>query len=209
MKRIKTGVALATLMVGGACVSAADGIVPDAQPMREQFGIVDASGRALGASFVAPSGDGWRKSRPGGGIHLRKQGNASGENWEIEAYFIRPELPPQAQEAFAAAIRHNILQGYASGSRFKVANLTVAPDAHDPRCVRTHLLLQRLSAEEQGASESSTAWSEQLARSCGFRGHANWGVELRYYHRFTGTRTDTEFVERAGRLLDSLALIED
>lgn len=200
-------VLLAAWLSGASAWAGAEGTMQAGLPERINMGVVDAKGAGVGANFTAPDGGGWTLRRPKGSVDLQKKSETGPSSWQIEAYFIQPDVPMHPIGDYVASVRKNILQGLENSKRFKLVALEVVPDATDTRCARIHLLLQDIAAQGEMASDSAK-WSDQYVRSCGFKRYRPWGLELRYYHRYAGADDDPLFAQRAARLLDSLVLEE-
>ncbi len=167
------------------------------------IGISDKSGSSVALRFIPPDEDGWSIERSGLSVTLKKNSGSDSDSREIEAYLIRLDTPISPISNYIETIRRNTVEGYARSNKFKISTLEIAEDPKDTRCARVHLLLEGLQSD---AVVQQRKWSEQYMLSCGLLKHKGLGFELRYYHRYLDSNKDTQFGEKARKVLESVIL---
>jgi len=194
---------LVTLMFlgGHAHAEEADG----KQSKTVQVGVSFKDGASVALKFLPPDEDGWVMTRPGGGVNLKKNAGSPTDSMEIEAYMMRLDTPISPMSNYIEMIKRNITEGYERNKNFKISALEASEDPRDARCSRVHLLLERIQRDQEVQERK---WSEQYVLSCGSLKAKGMGFELRFYHRYVESSKDTQFAEKARKVLDSALLVE-
>ncbi|QWT45402.1 hypothetical protein [Azospira inquinata] len=175
-------------------------------PQKVIIGVKDQNGAGIGLEFPSPQEDDWTIKGHGLSVTLNKKSNSENENREIEAYLIKLDAPISPIANYIETIKRNIVEGYADSKYFKINILEIAEDPKDKRCVRIHLLLE---ATQPDSVTQQKKWSEQYILSCGLLKYKGRGFELHYYHRYIDSNKDTQFGEKAKKIMDSAVIIED
>lgn len=167
------------------------------------IGITDSRGSSIGLKFTPPNEDGWTMERSGLSVSLKKNAATARDSQEIEAYLIRLDSPISSISNYVETVKRNTRESYASSTLFKINTLEVTEDPRDGRCARVHLKLEAIQPEQVIRERT---WSEQYSLSCGLVKHQGLGFELRYYHRYSDSNAGQQFIEAAGRVLDSVEI---
>jgi hypothetical protein len=170
------------------------------------IGISGKSGSSVALKFTPPDETGWSEKNSGLSVTLKNSNDSEDNNREIEAYLMRVDAPISPISGYIETMRRNILEGVANSKRFKVIALEIAEDSKDARCVRLHLLLEGIEAEQVTKQKR---WNEQYALSCGLLKRKGLGFELRFYHRYLDSNKDLQFREKAVKIMESVVIQDD
>jgi hypothetical protein len=171
------------------------------------IGIADKNGGAMGLTFTPPEEDGWKITKSGVSVSLKKNGASADENKEIEAYLMNLDVPINPISGYVEQIKKNTLDGYGNDSRFKILALEVVPDNAKSQCARVHLLLED-KKPLRTVSHEHIKLSEQYVLSCGSLKYKGMGVEVRYYDRYYEPKKDNQLAEKANKIFESV-IIDD
>ena len=199
-------VVLSVLLVSISAGAHAEPYQPKAdKPVR--IGIVDQSGSVLGLHFMPPDENGWDITKSGINVTLKKDGESAEENREIEAYLVNLDAPVSPISGYIERIKKNTHEGYSKNERFKIKAFDVTEDSKNSLCARVYLLLEDTQPTRTGNNQQKK-WSEQHVLSCGSLKYKRIGFEVRYYHRYYESNRDSQFIDEANKVLESV-VIED